>query len=107
MGLGRNYADIHAQTASHIRRYLGEDLVWTSDPTPWDGAEEVYNCFGLTVMVRGKGMGCDVRTRRGTASEFYELAPPRIRCAVANSSVTAPRIRGGAAVASDLRSAPA
>jgi hypothetical protein len=50
---------------------------------------------------------CDVGTRRGRVSEFYELAPPRIRCATSNSLASAPRIRGGATVASDLRSAPA
>ena len=50
MGLGRNYSDKHAQTAFHIRRFLGDDLddvVWTSEPTPWGGAENVYNCFGF------------------------------------------------------------
>jgi hypothetical protein len=34
---------------------------------------------------------CNAGTRRGRVSEFYELAPPRIRCAVARSSVTARR----------------
>jgi hypothetical protein len=42
------------------------------------------------------------RPRRGRASEFYELAPPRIRCAVAGSTRSALRIRGGGETATDM-----
>lgn len=54
MGFGQNYGDKHAASAEWIKENLPRDLTlddlnWTSDPTPWEDLENVYNCFGYVL----------------------------------------------------------
>jgi hypothetical protein len=57
MDFGNGYADKHADALNFIRENCGNinlvNLSWTSDPTPWGGPANVYNCFGCVLGLDG------------------------------------------------------